>query len=89
MTELPRCTECRARILPGNNVVFRVDGRVQHVDCPPVMCAQCGQKIAPHTPIRRDGDQLLHTNCWLRWRDAGQDTRRSGRLVTRMPPASL
>jgi hypothetical protein len=53
-------------IEPGINVVFRADGRVQHSVCPQVTCPVCSRAIQPHDPIRRDGDAILHGNCWLR-----------------------
>ena len=64
--ELPRCAVCRVRIEPGQNVVFRVDGRVQHAECPKVICPVCDLSVLPTQPIRRDGDRLVHANCWIR-----------------------
>jgi len=65
--ELPRCAVCRVQLEPGQNVVFRDDGRVQHTECPEVLCVLCGRPILPTQPIRRDGDQrLAHANCWTR-----------------------
>jgi hypothetical protein len=64
--ELPRCVICRVTIQAGISVTFRTDGRVQHVTCPPVICPVCSSEISPETPIRRDGDALLHGNCWVR-----------------------
>jgi hypothetical protein len=64
--ELPRCAGCRVTIEPGQNVLFRTDGRVQHVACPEIACPVCWRPIVPTDPIRRDGDQLLHGNCWMR-----------------------
>jgi hypothetical protein len=63
---LPRCAICRVGIEPGQNVVFRPDGRVQHAACPEVLCPVCGGPIRPADPIRRDGEVLLHGNCWMR-----------------------
>ena len=71
MAELPRCATCRVNIEPGQNVVFRTDGRVQHVECPEVVCPVCGRGIRPAEPIRRDGDNLVHGNCWLKRLRAG------------------
>jgi hypothetical protein len=48
------------------HVVFRADGRVQHVACPPVTCSMCSTEIVPNTPIRRDGETLVHSTCWMR-----------------------
>jgi len=48
------------------HVVFRADGRVQHVHCPPVTCSICSMEVAPQTPIRRDGETLVHSTCWMR-----------------------
>ena len=45
--------------------MFRTDGRVSHADCPPVMCSVCSRSIRPDEPIRRDGEQLVHGNCWV------------------------
>jgi hypothetical protein len=64
--ELPRCATCRVAVKPGQNVVFRSDGRVEHVDCPEVSCLVCSQPVKPGEPIRREGDQLIHANCWMK-----------------------
>jgi len=64
--ELPRCAVCRVTIQAGQNVVFREDGRVNHVECPPVVCPVCSRTISPHDPIRREGEQMLHGNCWVK-----------------------
>ena len=45
--EFPFCPICRVKITPGVNVMFRVDGRVEHVDCPPVACVDCGTRDEP------------------------------------------
>jgi len=66
MADFPRCASCRVSIEPGQNVVFRPDGRVQHDVCAEVICPACARPIKPHEPIRRDGDGLVHSNCWLR-----------------------
>jgi hypothetical protein len=50
----------------GQSVVFRKDGRVSHAECPPVICPVCSRTIRPEEPIRRDGDGLVHGNCWVR-----------------------
>ena len=65
--ELPRCAICRVSLQPGQHAVFRDDGRVQHSVCPPVTCPACGAPVKAGEPIRRDGDNLLHGNCWRRW----------------------
>jgi len=64
--ELPRCAVCRVAVKPAENVVFRTDGRVQHVACPEVVCPVCSGPIRPGDPIRRDAEALLHGNCWMR-----------------------
>jgi len=64
--ELPTCAVCRTRIQPGQNVVFRPDGRVHHAECPKVICPVCNGVVAPGQPIRRDGENLVHGNCWVR-----------------------
>jgi hypothetical protein len=71
MTELRRCAICRVPVEVGQAVVFRQDGRVQHSECPPVTCFVCSGEIRPHEPIRRDGEQLLHGNCWIKRFRAG------------------
>jgi hypothetical protein len=68
--ELPRCAVCRVTIEPGQNAAFRPDGRVHHEICPGVTCLVCGRAIAPHEPIRRDKDGLVHSSCWMRRRRA-------------------
>ena len=64
--EFPRCAVCRVYVHAGENVVFRPDGRVSHVSCPPVICSVCSRSIRPDEPIRRDGEGLVHGNCWVR-----------------------
>lgn len=66
MAELPRCAVCRVAIEAGQNVRFRTDGRVAHVECPEVMCPVCTRRIFPGDPIRRNGEEMLHGNCWLK-----------------------
>ena len=66
MPEFPRCVVCRVVIEPGQNVVFRLDGRVAHVDCPEVVCPVCSRPISPGDPIRRNGVEMLHGNCWIK-----------------------
>lgn len=66
MAELPRCAMCRVTIEAGQNVRFRTDGRVAHVDCPEVTCPVCTRRIFPGDPIRRHGEEMLHGNCWLK-----------------------
>jgi hypothetical protein len=31
-----------------------------------VTCPICSVEISPDTPVRRDGDALVHSNCWMR-----------------------
>src|SRR5215510_11565741 len=66
MPELPRCASCRVGVRPGEHFVFRPDGRAHHVVCPEVMCPVCERLINPTDPIRRDGEALLHGDCWMR-----------------------
>jgi hypothetical protein len=65
-TELPRCAICRVVVEAGQRVIFRNDGRVQHTECPPVTCFVCSRQIRPHDPIRRDGTEIVHGNCWAK-----------------------
>ena len=39
---------------------------MSHAECPPVICSVCSRSIRPDEPIRRDGEQLVHGNCWVR-----------------------
>jgi hypothetical protein len=64
--EFPRCVRCRVTIQAGTSVVFRPDGRVEHDGCPEVVCPVCSRTISPGSPIRRDGEQMLHGNCWVK-----------------------
>ena len=66
MADFPRCAMCRTTIEPGHNVVFRSDGRVEHVECPAVTCPVCARQILPGDPIRRNGEEMLHGNCWVK-----------------------
>jgi hypothetical protein len=66
VAELPHCATCRMGVRAGENIVFRPDGRVQHLACPEVVCPVCARVVKPHDPIRRDGEALLHGNCWVR-----------------------
>src|SRR5437762_1374560 len=76
----PRCAVCRVTIQPGVNVVFRLDGRVHHAECPRVLCAFCSRDIRPADPIRREGEAMVHANCWVKRHrahpvTAGEDVR--------------
>jgi hypothetical protein len=66
MAELPRCASCRVTIQPGENVTFRTDSRVSHVECPEVVCPVCTRQILPSDPIRRNEAAMLHGNCWVK-----------------------
>jgi ferredoxin len=66
MTDFPRCATCRVQVQPGQNVVFRLDGRVAHAECPEVLCPVCTRRILPGDPIRRNGEEMLHGNCWIK-----------------------
>lgn len=80
--DLPRCAECRTTIELGQNVTFRADGRVQHVGCPEVLCPVCSLPILPREPIRRDGEAMLHGNCWMRRaRAAEREARQPDRVA--------
>ena len=67
MAGLPRCAVCRTTIEARQPVTFRPDGRVQHTQCPGVTCPVCDGPVLPNQPIRRDGDRIIHGNCWLRF----------------------
>ena len=62
----PSCVTCRATVHAGQDVVFRSDGRVEHVICPEVVCPVCDEVVKPGEPIRREGPALLHGNCWAK-----------------------
>jgi hypothetical protein len=62
----PRCVRCRATIHAGERVTFRDDHRVEHVECPRIVCPFCARAIGTTETIRRDGEQLIHANCWMR-----------------------
>ena len=64
--ELPRCVSCRTTIVPGEDVTFRPDGRVQHATCPPLVCAVCSGEISLAGPVHPDGDAVIHASCWIR-----------------------
>jgi len=64
--EFPRCAVCRITVIAGQQLVFRTDGRVEHAQCPPVTCPVCERDIRPHEPIRREGEHVVHGNCWAR-----------------------
>jgi len=53
-------------IEPGQTVQFRADGRTVHAECPTVVCPVCSSVVLPNTPIRREGEAILHSNCWMR-----------------------
>jgi len=66
MAQLPRCAVCRTTLEVRQVVAFRTDGRVQHVQCPHVVCLVCDRPVLPTQPIRRERDRLVHANCWMR-----------------------
>lgn len=57
---------CRVTIEPGQTVQFRLDGRTLHAECPTVVCPVCSSVVLPDMPIRREGEAILHSNCWMR-----------------------
>jgi len=77
--EFPRCATCRVSIQPGLNVVFRPDGRVHHTECPTVVCQICSREVRPADPIRRDGEEMIHANCWIKRQRAQPVTVVAGR----------
>lgn len=64
--QLPTCARCRVRVQVGQDVTFSIDGRVEHLQCPEVICPPCSRVIEPGQRIRRDGEQILHGDCWMR-----------------------
>lgn len=66
VARLPYCAVCRVVVKPGELLVFRPDGEVQHPSCPEVLCPACTRPIRPGEPIRRDGEMRLHRTCWMR-----------------------
>jgi len=48
---LPCCAHCRLVLQLGEPLVFRRDGRVEHVACPEVICPMCHRAIVPGRPI--------------------------------------
>src|SRR5262245_36291699 len=61
----PRCSVCRVTIQAGQHVVLDADARVHHAECPTVICPVCSRDIRHDEPIRRDGEVLVHSNCWM------------------------
>ena len=68
--DFPHCTRCRVTVAPGQNIVFREDGRVEHVQCPAVVCPACQRPILLGQSMRRSGGELLHGSCWIKRRRA-------------------
>ena len=66
LVQHPRCARCRVNIEPGQALLMRDDGRLEHATCPEVTCPVCTRTILPQTPIRRDGDEMVHANCYSR-----------------------
>ena len=59
----PTCNACLMGVQPGQPVVFREDGRLEHVDCPTIRCIRCLHVIQDGEASRRNGDGVLHTVC--------------------------
>jgi hypothetical protein len=57
---------CRVTLKVGEIFVFLVDGRVEHRDCPSVVCQVCHRGVLPGRRIRRLEDTVIHEYCWLR-----------------------
>jgi hypothetical protein len=64
--ELPRCSLCRIRIEAGVGAVFGANGKIQHAECPKVVCPVCAREICARDLVRRDGETMVHVNCWIR-----------------------
>jgi hypothetical protein len=76
-----RCALCQQPIAARQNLLFRVDGQVEHVRCPmparkplarraptpaaDLICLACGQPIEPPQSIVREGGALLHAGCFV------------------------
>jgi hypothetical protein len=75
------CALCRKAIAAGQNVVIQTDGQVAHVTClaatwkplsrlipepkPDPTCEACSQPIRPTQSIIKNGNAVLHVDCYL------------------------
>jgi hypothetical protein len=79
--DVARCALCQQSIAARQNLLFRVDGQVEHVRCPmpgrkplarraprpaaELICLACGEPIEPPQSIVREGGALLHAGCFV------------------------
>jgi hypothetical protein len=79
--DVGRCALCQQPIAARQNLLFRVDGQVEHVRCPmparkplarrapapgaELICLACGKPIEPPQSIVREGGALLHAGCFV------------------------
>jgi hypothetical protein len=75
------CAVCRQPIAARQNLLFRTDGRVEHVSCSmmvrkplarrapepagALICLACGKPIEPAQSIVKDEADLLHARCFV------------------------
>jgi hypothetical protein len=59
----PTCDVCLMRIGVNQAVVYRGDGRLEHVDCPVVRCIRCLRPVQGGEATRRIGDDVVHLTC--------------------------
>jgi hypothetical protein len=76
-----KCARCEQSIQPRQNVMFRRDGRVEHLRCLPVVkqvaptadviCPACSAAIERSDGAVKEGTHVLHLRCFIRRPIAG------------------
>jgi hypothetical protein len=59
----PTCDVCLMRVRMNQPVVFREDGRLEHVQCPEIRCIRCLRLVHAGELTRRIGDDVAHRLC--------------------------
>ena len=81
------CVLCRRPIEPPRDYVFRVDGQLEHMECPAParkpatkvrfepasdpLCWVCLTVIRPYDRVGKSGDDVVHLDCVIRGPIAG------------------
>jgi len=59
----PTCDTCLMPVAANQPVLYREDGRLEHVQCPLVRCIRCLHAVHAGEVTRRIGDDVMHLAC--------------------------
>jgi hypothetical protein len=59
----PTCDICLMRVQANQRVIFRSDGRMEHVECPVMRCIRCLRPVQADESTERIGGDVVHRHC--------------------------